>query len=307
MTAPTSGGRTAPAAGADRDRIWTVLELLRWTTGHFEKLGIETPRLDAECLLASALGVDRMRLYIDFEKPVMDEERAVFRDLVRRRAGERIPVAHLLEQREFWSLPLRVTPDVLVPRPDTETLVSAALELLPDPEAPARVLDLGTGSGAVALALARERPAAVITATDISIKALKIAQENAETLGMATRIRFLRGDWTDALRGAWDCVVANPPYLALAERDGLAPELAHEPDRALFAGATGLEALDLLCREAPRLLGPQGGVAFEIGPDQAPAVSERLRAAGLTPAVRRDLAGRDRVVMGRAEAGTSAK
>ena len=305
MTATDPPAARAPAS--DRDRIWTVLELLRWTTGHFEKLGIETPRLDAECLLASALGVDRMRLYIDFEKPVMEAERGIFRDLVRRRAGERIPVAHLLEQREFWSLPLRVTPDVLVPRPDTETLVSAALELLPDREAPARVLDLGTGSGAVALALAQERPAAVITATDISAEALKIAQENAETLGMATRIRFLRGDWGGALHGVWDCVVANPPYLALAERDGLAPELAHEPDGALFAGKTGLEALDHLCQEAPRLLSPTGGVAFEIGPDQASAVSERLTAAGLAPGVRRDLAGRDRVVMGRADAGTPAQ
>lgn len=302
MTAPGPPPTRAP----DRDRIWTVLELLRWTTGHFEKQGIETPRLDAECLLASALGVDRMRLYIDFEKPVVEAERAIFRDLVRRRAGERIPVAHLLERREFWSLPLRVTPDVLVPRPDTETLVSAALELLPDPEASARILDLGTGSGAVALALAKERPSAVITATDISAEALKVAQENAETLGMATRIRFLRGDWASALRGPWDCVVANPPYLALAERDGLAPELAHEPAGALFAGATGLEALDRLCRETPRLLSPTGGVAFEIGPGQAAAVSQRLAAAGLAPSVRRDLAGRDRVVMGRARAGTPA-
>jgi release factor glutamine methyltransferase len=297
----------APAARADaRDRVWTVLELLRWTTGHFERQGVETPRLDAECLLASALGVDRLRLYLDFEKPVVEEERAVFRALVQRRARDRVPVAHLLERREFWSLALRVTPDVLVPRPDTETLVAAALEMLPDPDAPARILDLGTGSGAVALALAQERPRAVILATDISREALRIAQENAETLGMEARIQFLRGDWVGPLSGSYDCVVANPPYLALAERAELAPELAHEPPGALFAGPTGLEALERLCREVPPLLAPSGGVAFEVGPGQAVGVQARLRESGLASGVRRDLAGRDRVVTGRAEAGTSA-
>jgi release factor glutamine methyltransferase len=136
-------------------RTWTLLELLRWTTEHFQRRGIETPRLDAECLLAHALGMDRLRLYLEFEKPVLAEERARFRELVRRRADERVPVALLTGRREFWSLLLRVTPDVLVPRPETETLVEVALGLLPDSESEARILDLGTGSGAIALALAR--------------------------------------------------------------------------------------------------------------------------------------------------------
>ena len=131
--------------------------LLKWTTGHFTERGIETARLDAECLLAHALGTDRLRLYLDFEKPVTEAERACFRELVRRRGGERIPVAQLLGRREFWSLPLRVSRDVLAPRPETETLVEAALELLPA-AAEARVLELGTGSGAVALALAGSAP-----------------------------------------------------------------------------------------------------------------------------------------------------
>jgi release factor glutamine methyltransferase len=299
----------SPAQRAQAERspkVWTVLELLRWTSDHFGQQGIDTPRLDAECLLAHALGVERLRLYLDFDKPVVEAERAVFRDLVRRRGRERIPVAHLLGSREFWSLPLRVTSAVLVPRPDTETLVAAALDLLPDPDAPARILDLGTGSGAVALALARERPRAVILATDISEEGLKLAQENAETLGMETRIHFLRGDWAGAVRGPFDCVVANPPYLALSEREGLAPELAHEPPGALFAGATGLEALERLCREVPPLLAGAGGLAFELAPAQAAAVQEALRAAGLVTGVRRDLAGRERVVTGRAVAATPA-
>jgi release factor glutamine methyltransferase len=299
----------SPAQRAQAERspkVWTVLELLRWTSDHFGQQGIDTPRLDAECLLAHALGVERLRLYLDFDKPVVEAERAVFRDLVRRRGRERIPVAHLLGSREFWSLPLRVTSAVLVPRPDTETLVAAALDLLPDPDAPARILDLGTGSGAVALALARERPRAVILATDISEEGLKLAHENAETLGMETRIHFLRGDWAGAVRGPFDCVVANPPYLALSEREGLAPELAHEPPGALFAGATGLEALERLCREVPPLLAGAGGLAFELAPAQAAAVQEALRAAGLVTGVRRDLAGRERVVTGRAVAATPA-
>jgi len=295
--AARAGNRPDPGA----DRVWTVLELLRWTASYFAERGIETPRLDAECLLAHALGSDRLRLYLDFDKPVVAAERAVFRDLVRRRARDRVPVAQLTGRREFWSLPLRVTRDVLVPRPDTETLVAAALELLPDPNGRARILDLGTGSGAVALALALERPRAGVVATDISREALKIAQENAEALGMAERIAFLRGDWAAALSGRFDCVVANPPYLAERERAGLAPELAHEPDRALFAGASGLEALERLCQDAPSLLAPGGGVAFELAPDQAPAVEGWLRAAGLETGTRRDLAGRVRVVKGRAE------
>jgi release factor glutamine methyltransferase len=288
---------SAPAPASDR--IWTVLDLLRWTTGHFREHGIDTPRLDAECLLAFALDTDRLRLYLEFDRPVAEPERAVFRSLVRARARERVPVALLTGRREFWSLSLRVTPDVLVPRPDTETLVSAALDLLPERDAPARVLDLGTGSGAVALALAHERPRAAIIATDLSREALKIAQQNAEALGMAARIHFLRGDWTSPIEGRFDCVVANPPYLARAERAALAPELAHEPADALFAGPTGLEALERLCREAPALLSSRGGVAFELAPDQAAQVQAWLAGSGLATAVHRDLAGRARVVSGR--------
>src|SRR6185295_3487032 len=179
-------------SSAVASRTWTVLDLLRWTTRHFAERGIETPRLDAECLLAHALGCDRLRLYLEFDKPVIESERAVFRGLVRARANERIPVAQLTGAREFWSLPLRVSRDVLIPRPDTETLVTAALDLLPDAAAAARVLDLGTGTGAVALALAHERPRAAIFASDRSAEALRIAQQNAETLGMAGRIHFLR-------------------------------------------------------------------------------------------------------------------
>ncbi len=232
---------TAPRA---KSRTWTILELLRWTTQYFAERGIETPRLDAECLLASALGVDRMRLYLDFDKPASPDERDAFREWVRRRADERVPVAQLVGGKEFWSLPLLVTADVLSPRPDTETLVAAALERLPERDTDARILEIGTGSGAVALALARERPRARITATDISPAALKVAERNARELGLEGRIEFAEGNLFGPVVGRrFELVVSNPPYLAESERSQLAPELAHEPEVALFAGPDGLAVL----------------------------------------------------------------
>ena len=289
MTLPTEG------------RAWTVLDLLRWTTTHFASRGIESARLDSECLLAFALGVDRMQLYLDFDKPVSGSERATFRELVRRRGGERVPVAHIVGRKEFWSLPLRVSADVLVPRPETETLVAAALELLPDRDGEARVLDLGTGSGAVALAIASERPKARITATDISEAALEIARENAEELHMADRIRLLRGGLFEPVAGErFDLVVSNPPYVAESQRPELAPELAHEPPEALFAGPDGLELLRSLIAGVGLVLAPGGALALEHGPDQASRLLAWCGEAGLLDVTHhRDLGGRPRVVTAR--------
>ena len=292
------------AAGPGASGPWTVLALLRWTTEHFTSRGIETPRLDAELLLAHALGTDRLRLYLDFEKPVSEGERARYRELVRRRASERVPVALLVGRREFWSLSLRVTPDVLVPRPETETLVAAALELLPAGH-PARVLDLGTGSGAVALAIASERPLARIVATDISPAALEIARGNADELGMAERIRLIEGDGFTAVAGeVFDLIVSNPPYVAESQRGALPPELAHEPEQALFAGPDGLRLLRSLVSGASAHLAPGGGLALELAPEQAAAVAGWCREAGLLEVrTLRDLAGRARVVAARRGAG----
>jgi len=297
-----SGTARVGAAPASRDRVWTVLELLRWTAGHFAERGIPTPRLDAECLLAHALGVDRLRLYLDYDKPVTRAERDGFRDLVRRRANQRVPVAQLTGTREFWSLPLGVTPDVLVPRPETETLVAVALELLPDPEAGADVADLGTGSGAVALALARERPKARLVATDCSAEALAVAEANAQALGVAERVRFAEGDlWSPLAGERFDLVVSNPPYLAESEVAALDPELGHEPRGALVAGPEGTEVLRRLVAEAPEHLRPGGALAVEIAPAQAEAVAAACRRAGLEAVeIHRDLAGSQRVVAARA-------
>lgn len=297
MTTP-SPATAGPHHGSEKKQTWTILDLLRWTTQHFQERGIETARLDAECLLAFALGVKRMQLYLDFDKPVAEDERAVLRELVRRRGRERVPVAQLVGRREFWSLSLRVGPGVLAPRPETETLVEAALELLPDRDAEARVLDVGTGSGAVALAIAHERPRALLAATDVSPAALEVARENAEELGMAQRIRLLPGSLFEPVAGErFDLVVSNPPYVAESLRASLPPELDHEPPLALFAGPDGLDVLRPLVREVSAVLVPGGGLALELSSEQALRVAGWCREAGLLDVtVRRDLAGRSRVV-----------
>ena len=297
----TEGRAARHSRGSSNGRVWTILDLLHWTREHFESRGIDTPRLDAECLLAFALGVDRLRLYVDFDRPVSLDERAPFRDLVRRRADERVPVSMLVGGKEFWSLPLRLTGDVLTPRPETETLVAAALELLPDRDAEVRVLDVGTGSGAVALALARERPKARITATDVSAPCLEIARENAEALGMSDRFRFLQGPGFEPVSGeSFDLVVSNPPYLAENGRAALPPELAHEPRSALFAGPEGLDVLRVLASGVCGMLTPGAGAAFELSPEQAPRVADWCRDAGLLDVtMHRDLGNRDRVVSAR--------
>jgi release factor glutamine methyltransferase len=292
---------TAAAPGSEK--TWTILELLRWTTEHFASRGIESARLDAECLLAHVLGVDRLRLYVDFEAPVGARDRAAFRELVRIRANERVPVAQLVGVKEFWSLPLKVTRDVLVPRPETETLVTAALDLLPDPEAPATLLEVGTGSGAVTVAIALERPKAHLVATDISQAALEIARENADVHGVADRIRWASGDLFEPVAGErFDVIVANPPYVAETQRNELPPELAHEPEEALFGGEDGTAVLAALIARAGAVLVPGGGLAVELAPEQAPRVMDWCREAGFADVkTYRDLNQHIRVVTARSE------
>ena len=285
----------------DRDRVWTVLELLRWTTDYFSKHGIETARLDAEVLLAHALKSDRLRLYVDYEKPVLAEERERFRALVGRRAGERVPVSILLGEREFWSLSFNVTGDVLTPRPETEVLVEAALSKASktsDPEHVLRILDLGTGSGAIALSLASELPHAVITATDLSEPALQIARGNADQLHSRERIRFLAGDLFQPVTSErFDLIVSNPPYVARDDAASLPPELSHEPEMALFGGADGLDVIRRLIARAGEHLSDGGWLFVELSPEQADVVEEMMANVGFLEIERRfDLAKLPRVV-----------
>jgi release factor glutamine methyltransferase len=296
---PGADASTGPAP-----RTWTVLELLRWTTAHFTERGIEGARLDAECLLAFALGCDRLRLYVDYDKPIGDEERARFRELVRARARDRVPVSILVGRREFWSLPLEVTRDVLSPRPETEVLVAAALDAQPDRERELSVLDIGTGSGAIALAVARERPRARVVATDVSAAALAVAHRNAEALGLDGRVRLLEGSLFAPVAGErFDLVLSNPPYVARRDAARLPPELRHEPELALFGGEDGTDVLRALAAGVAAVLAPGGWVGFEVDPGQAEQVAGWLAGAGLGEgALHRDAAGRPRVVGARAPA-----
>lgn len=253
--------------------------------------GIENPAEEARRLLAHAAGVDRSRLPLleleAFSHEVMDRYIGAVR---RRAAGE--PMSHILGYRAFWKHRFRVTPDVLDPRPETETLVAAALEL------PfSRVLDLGVGSGCILVSLLAERPQARGVGIDISEKAVLIAGENAAAAGVADRIILPISDWWDDVGGRYDLIVSNPPYIAADEMAGLAPELAREPRNALTDEGDGLGAYRAIAAKVLGHLTPGGRLLLEIGPTQAAAVSDMLAQAGLENiAVYPDLDGRDRVL-----------
>jgi release factor glutamine methyltransferase len=251
-------------------RTWTIREVLEWATQDFAGRGIESPRLDAELLVAKALETDRVGLYLDLNRPLLHQERSAIRPLVaRRRARE--PVAYILGHRDFYGRRFKVTPDVLIPRPDTETLVEHTLQCIPE-DAVCRVLDVGTGSGAIAATIAAERPLAQVTATDISDAALKVALENAEELEVASRIRFERAD---LLSGAekYDVIVSNPPYIAQSEMGGLQVEVReHEPATALEAGVDGLDVVRALLSVAIPATASGAQMLIEIGAGQAACV-----------------------------------
>jgi release factor glutamine methyltransferase len=272
-------------------RVSGILGALR------ERLGAAspTPSLDAELLVAHVLRVSRAALAADPVRLLAPEETLALEHFVRRRlAGE--PVAYLTGRREFWSLDLEVTPDVLVPRPETELVVERALAAIAGRGSPA-VLDLGTGSGAIAAAIASERRDADVTATDASVAALAVAERNAERLGLAN-LRFLEGSWFGAVPASrFDVIASNPPYVAAG--DPALAALAHEPACALVAGSSGLDALAAIIRTAPQHLAPGGVLVLEHGSSQGAAVRALLAAAGFAAVeTRRDLAGHERVSEG---------
>ena len=249
--------------------------------------------LDAQLLLAHAMGRSRSWLLAHAEDTLDTDVARKFAALVARRAaGE--PLAYVVGYREFWSLSLRITPAVLVPRPETELLVERALALLP--AAAAAVADLGTGSGAVALALAVERPLWCLTATDNSVAALGVAAGNARALGLGN-VRFVAGDWLHPLRGErYALIASNPPYIGAGDPALLDPALQHEPQVALCSGPGGLDALATIIAAAPDCLQPQGWLLLEHGADQAPAVASMLVAQGYAHVrCHTDLAGQPRV------------
>jgi release factor glutamine methyltransferase len=253
------------------------------------RIGGETPRLDAEVLLAHHLGCSRGDLLLN---PEQNFDPQGYEKLVERRAaGE--PVAHIIGTREFWSLSLKVSPDVLIPRPDTETLVEVALKLCAHP--PARILDLGTGSGALLLAALSEWSTATGLGIDASPAALAVAQENAQSTGLAGRASFRLGNWGERLDERFDLILSNPPYIA--ETEILSSEVrAHEPPSALFAGADGLDDYRCILPQLSGLLSPGGLAVLEIGHTQGPALLSMAEEHGFTASLYPDLAGRDRCV-----------
>jgi len=263
-----------------------------------QELGTESTRLDAEVLLAACLGKPRSYLHTWPERSIDQRKLECFEQLIRRRArGE--PVAHLTGQREFWSLPLVVTPATLIPRPETETLVELALDKLP-PDTPLRIADLGTGSGAIALAIATERPRCEIIATDISERALAVARCNAEQLGL-DNIRFIAGDWCESLpAGRFDAILSNPPYVAERDPHLDSGDVRFEPRQALVAGPEGMDALRLIACCANDHLRQDGWLIVEHGCDQGEKVMQLLQAEGYNNvSTRSDGAGLSRVTLGR--------
>jgi release factor glutamine methyltransferase len=280
--------------------VWTILRVLTWTEQRFNERGLGTPRLDAQVLLAHVLQKDRVYLYTHFDQPLQPPELAAYRALIQRRlAGE--PVAYLVGTKEFRSLELHVDARVLIPRPDTETIVDVALALVGDE---GRVVDIGTGSGAIALALKHSRPALDVLAVDRSPDAAAVARANAERLALAVEV--LEGDLLApvAARGPFALVVANPPYIPTGDLAALAVEVRREPHTALDGGRDGLDLVRRLVTDAPPLLAPGGALAMEIGAGQAPAVAALFAADGRYAAaeVTQDLGGIERVVAARLKA-----
>lgn len=251
----------------------------------------DTPRLDAELLAAHALGVEREALLL---RHLADPVPPGFAALIERRLVHE-PVAYLTGTRGFWSIEVGVGPGALVPRPDSETLIEAALDHF-GKRGPARVLDLGTGPGTLLLAALAEWPQALGLGVDRSAEALGYARDNAMRLGLAARAEWRLGDWTQGIDAAFDLVLANPPYIA--EDEVLPPDVAlHEPAGALFAGADGLDAYRVIAPQLPRLIAPGGIACIEIGWTQADAVAALVEEAGLAAALRRDLGGRPRCIV----------
>jgi release factor glutamine methyltransferase len=275
---------------------WTVLKLLQWTTGYFTDKGIDSARLEAELLLAGSLGMDRVGLYVNFERPLSSDELAAYRQWVQRRA-QREPVQYILGETEFWSLPFNVNPAVLVPRADTEILVEEALARI---DGPFHVLDVGTGSGAIAVALAHEKPELLITAIDCSGPALDVARANATRNGVSDQITCVEGDLGALPSGPFEMVVSNPPYIPARDLEQLMPEVRdHEPHLALDGGDDGLCSYRCLVVQAGQVLKPGGWLLVEVGIGQAADVEILFRAAGLMNIGHRDdYAGIPRVVLG---------
>ncbi len=284
--------------------VWTVGRLLEWTRDFLQRKGVEQPQLCAQLLLAHALGCERLELYMRFDAQPEPDQLDAFRELVRQAAAGR-PIAYLIGRKEFYSMPFRVTPDVLIPRPETETLVETVIGLIKSSDRPVRrVLELGVGSGCVAAAVASQLAEIAIVATDLSQEALDVARANTEQHGLADRVELRRGDLYDALDTSGEpfaLIMSNPPYVKRADLEGMSEDVARtEPRAALDGGEDGLDVVRRIVDGCDAWLAPGGWLALEIGYDQADAVNGLFSQAGLADVrFATDGSGYRRVAVGR--------
>ena len=288
-----------------KEESWTIGKLIKWTTAYLSEKGIDTPRLDGEILLAHILKTDRTHLYMNLDQPLNVNELAFFRELVKRRA-KREPIQYITGRQEFWSLEFKVSPKILIPRPDTELLVEEGVRELsktfPETARP-EVLDIGTGSGALAAALAKELTGAKVTGTDISPEAVALARENIESNGLSANASILEGDLFLPVEGRkFHLIVSNPPYILHADLEGLQPEVSHyEPLSALDGGVDGLDYYRKIIPQAPRHLFPGGWLMVEHGEGQSEEVVKIFEDTAKFENIEevKDLAGVLRVVKGK--------
>lgn len=283
------------------NEIWTIGKILKWTEQYFAKAELDSPRLDAEVLLAHVLKKERIFLYVHFDQPLDPAELAEYKACIRQRV-QHVPVAHITGHKEFMGLDFKVTKDTLIPRPDTEILVEAVLQRLKaGPDSNLRLADIGTGSGAICLSLLNYLPQLQAVTVDISPGAIEVARENAAALGVAERIEFFQGDLLEPIKDRrFAAIVSNPPYIPQGDVLTLAQDVKdYEPMTALDGGADGLDFYRRLLQEAPDLLEPEGFLAVEVGIGQAQVLVEMAKV--MTPWGRseiiKDLAGIERVVV----------
>jgi len=286
-----------------REPEWTILKLLRWTTSYFESRAVDSPRATAEILLAHALGVGRIDLYLRYDQPMFSRELGEFRSLIKRRANHE-PVAYIVGSKEFWSMELAVNGSVLIPRPETELLVECALAKLKQQESPDlhRIIDIGTGSGAVILAIASETSGYALFASDRSPAAIRTARENARRHGLDRAVGFLNADLLSAFRDGktmFHMILSNPPYVPTRDLDHLQPEISRfEPRSALDGSSDGLLYIRRMIKEAHRYLQTGGYLLLEIGYDQPGKVAHMIQETTHYEDVQftKDYNGHDRVV-----------
>lgn len=277
--------------------LWTIGRILKWTEQYFKQKNIESPRLDAEVLLSHILGRERIYLYVHFDEPLEPTELARYREAIKQRV-QRVPVAYIIGEKEFMGLTFKVTADTLVPRPDTEILVQAAVERLRARGEAPRFADIGTGSGAICLSVLHFLPKAQADTVDISPAARAIAEENSAALEVADRVTFHTGDLLAPLAGNYDAILSNPPYIPDDDIAALAPEVRlKEPHTALAGGKDGLDFYRRLTADAPALLKDGGFLALEVGIHQAAPVAALAVPSFSRTEILKDYAGIERVVI----------